>query len=116
MKDIYKQIEYKGRAYKLVFNINVMEQIQDEYGSMAHWGELTDGSATGEASIKAIKFGICAMLNEGIDIENEENGTDIKPFTRVQVGRLLSEIGLDNITEMMTKTVIDSTQPAEKNA
>ena len=30
MKEISKTLEYKGKEYKLVFNLNVMEVIQDK--------------------------------------------------------------------------------------
>lgn len=116
MKDISGKIEYKGIVYKLVFNLNVMELIQEEYGTIEKWGEITDGTATGESNAKAVKFGFMAMLNEGIDIANEENGTDIKPFTLKQVGRMITEIGLENTTAVLNKTVVDSTKSEEKNA
>ena len=44
MKEISKTLEYKGKEYKLVFNLNVMEVIQDEYGTLENWGKLTDGT------------------------------------------------------------------------
>ena len=55
------------------------------------------------------------MLNEGIDIDNEENGTDIKPFTKKQVGRIITEVGLANVTAEMNRTVIESSKSEEKN-
>lgn len=114
MKEMRNEIEYKGTKYNLVFNLNVMEVIQDEYGTLDEWGKLTDGS-TGEPNAKAVVFGFTAMLNEGIDIDNEENGTDIKPLTHKQVGRILTEIGLREATLQMNKTVIESTKSDEKN-
>lgn len=116
MNDINGKISYKGREYKLVFNLNVMEVIQEEYGTIEKWGELTDGTLTGEGNAKAVKFGFAAMLNEGIAIDNEDNGTDIKPFTLAQVGRMLTEIGLDTATGVLNQTVIESTKSEEKNA
>lgn len=120
MKEMYNTIEYKGREYKLAFNLNTMEAIQEEYGTIGKWGELTDGTAKGkskgEPNAKAVIFGFREMLNEGIDIDNEENGTDIKPFTLKQVGRLITEIGLLEATQRLNKTVVDSTQSTEKNA
>lgn len=115
MKDMSGTIEYKGKEYKLVFNLNVMEQIQEEYGTIEKWGDMTDGTTTGEANAKAVIYGFAAMLNEGIDIENEDNGTDIKPLTLKQVGRLISEVGFENATQVLNKTVVDSTQSTEKN-
>lgn len=114
MKEMNTEIEYKDQKYKLVFNLNVMEQIQDEYETIAKWGELTDGSK-GEPNIKALVYGFTCMLNEGIEIDNEENETKLEPLTTRQVGRMLSEIGLDEVTKKMTTTVVESTKSEEKN-
>ena len=116
MKDFNGEIEYKGRKYKLVFNFNVMERIQEEYGSIEDWGALSDGGKGQEPNAKAVIFGFTEMLNEGIDIENEENGTDIKPFTKKQVGRMISEIGLQTAASSLNNTVVESTKSEEKNA
>lgn len=112
------EITYKGVKYELVFNLNVMEQIQDEYGSVEAWGELTEAAT--EPNAKAIKYGLGAMLNEGIDIYNEEHegDEDFKaraPFTLKQIGRIITEIGLANVANTINKTVIDSTKSDEKN-
>lgn len=115
MKEMRNEIEYKGTKYVVVFNINVMEAIQEEYGTIQNWGDLTEGKNS-EADIKAIVFGLSEMINEGIDIQNEENGTDIKPLTKKQVGRLLTEIGIENATKTLNDTVIESTKSEEKNA
>lgn len=109
MKDIMEKINYKNKEYGLVFNLNVMEQIQDEYGSLDEWGKLTSGEK-GEPNVKAVKFGFTAMLNEAIDMENEEKGTDLKPLTNNFVGRMLTEIGLAQMTEKLQNTVVESTK------
>lgn len=116
MKEISKTLEYKGKKYNLVFNLNVMEVIQEKYGTLESWGKLTDGKENdGEPNAKAVIFGITAMLNEGIDIENEENGAKEKMLTKKQVGRMITEIGLKSSTQLMNGVVVDSTQSAEKN-
>ena len=114
MKEMKSQIEYKGQKYTLVFNLNVMEAIQEEYGTIGKWGSLTDGT-DGEVSAKAVKFGLTEMLNEGIDIDNEINGTDVEPLTLKQVGRMLTEIGLEEATKKLNDTVVESTKSDEKN-
>ena len=113
MKDFNGEITYKDRTYKLVFNLNVMERIQEEYGSINKWAELTDGAT--EPNAKAVIFGFTEMLNEGIDIDNEENGAELKPLTLKQVGRMITEIGLRNATTTLNDTVINSTKSEEKN-
>lgn len=114
MKDFNGELLYKEKKYKLVFNLNVMERVQEEYGSLDAWGALTEGR-TGEPNAKAVIFGFTEMINEGIDIENEENGTDIKPLTLKQVGRMITEIGLNEATDKLNDTVINSTKGEEKN-
>lgn len=114
MKDVNGKIQYRDMEYSLVFNLNVMERIQEEYGSIDKWGELTDGK-NGEPDAKAVIFGFTEMLNEGLDIECEENGTEFKPFTKKQVGRIITEAGMQKAIEALTDTVIDSTKSTEKN-
>lgn len=114
MKDMCGHIQYKGKDYKLVFNLNVMETIQEEYGSVEKWGDLTDGGE-GEPNAKAVIFGFTQMLNEGIDITNDEEGTNDKPLTLKQVGRMITEVGLREATKSMQDTVIKSTESEVKN-
>lgn len=116
MKDVNMKIRHREKEYRLVFNLNVMERIQEEYGTIDKWGELTEGKGKNkEPNAKAVIFGFTEMLNEGIDIENEENGTDIKPLTLKQVGRMITEIGLETVTGKLHDTVIKSTESTEKN-
>lgn len=118
MKKLEK-ITYKGHDYSLAFNFNVMEEIQDEYGTIDHWAELTEGGKgkkKNEPDAKAVIFGFTAMLNEGIEIENDENGTDIKPLTHKQVGRMMTAVGMNEMSSKMQNTIINSTDTNEKNA
>lgn len=115
MQETKKVIEYKGKEYPIVFNLNVMEKIQEEYGTLQKWGEMADGRGTGEPNAKAVIFGYVVMLNEGIDIENEENGTSIPYFTARQVGRFVMESGLREATAKMNDLVIESTKDETKN-
>ena len=115
MNDVNGKIQYKDKEYTIVFNLNVMEAIQAEYGSLEAWGNLTDGSESGEPDAKAVIFGFTEMLNEGIDMANEEDGMDTKPLTRKQVGRMISEVGLAEATATMNSTVVESTKGEEKN-
>lgn len=108
------KINYNGIDYDLVFNLNVMEVIQEEYGTIEKWGETIEKSA--EPKAKDVKFGFMAMLNEGIDIYNEEHEDKREFLTAKQVGRIISKIGLEKASEALNQTVIDSTKSEEKNA
>lgn len=115
MKDFYSEFELNGKKYILCFDLNVMEAIQAEYGTIEKWSDLTNGGETGEADASAILFGFTEMLNEGIDIMNEQNGTNEKPFTKKQVGRILTQFGMQNVAEKLAETVSKAGKEEEKN-
>lgn len=115
MKDVNGSILYKEKEYKLIFNLNVMEAIQDKYGTLNNWSDLIERDGE-EPNINALKYGFTQMLNEAIDIENEEEGTNIPMFTEKQVGRMLTEIGMSQVAEALKDTIVGSTQSTEKNA
>ena len=117
MKTARVYIETEKKKIPLVFNLNVMEEIQEKYGTLEKWGEVTAGG--GEPKVKDLKAGIMTMMNEAIDIENEENGTDEKPLSEKQVGRILSEVGLQEVIEKIQEITVASTptgENEEKNA
>lgn len=116
MQDIIKHINNKGVEYPLAFTLNVIEKIQDKYGSYEKWGEMTDGKEQ-EVNIGALKYGIFEMINEGIDIENENKEIKRDFLTEKQVGRIITEIGLQEMVNKVQNTVIDSTKQdtEEKN-
>lgn len=126
MKEVSREIEYKEKKYKIVFNLNVIEAIQDNYGSVEAWGNLTDGTVgrdgeplkegeTGEVDIKALIYGFQEMLNEGIEIDNEDNGTNDPPLTHKQVGRIISALTQEKVAEEVNNLVIESVNSDEKN-
>lgn len=115
MREIAKKLTYHDKEYKLVFNLNVMEAIQDEYQTLENWGSLTDGKS-GEVNVKALVFGITEMINEGIEIDNEENDTNDPPLTHKKVARMISEIGLNKAAQDMNDLVVESAGSDEKNA
>jgi hypothetical protein len=91
-----------------------MERIQDEYKTLDAWGALTDGSE-GEVNIKALVFGITEMINEGIDIDNEDNNTSEPFISHKKVGRMLTEIGIEKAAQNMNDLVVKSTKDDSKN-
>lgn len=118
MKDISDTLVYKGVEYPLVFNINVLEAIQEEYGTFSAWLEKIAGEEIVEPDIKAIKFAYREMINEGIDMANEEKEEDRNPVSMKFIGRMFTEIGLDRSLEKLTSLATASNQSGEssKNA
>ena len=108
MKNTVVYIEVDDKKYPLVFNLNVMEEIQEQYGSLDKWGQVTQSD--GEPQIKDLKNGILAMVNEAIDIENEENGTNEPMMTAKQVGRLMTKVGISVFVEKIREITVASTK------
>ena len=111
MKNARVYIETEKKKIPLVFNLNVMEEIQEKYGTLGKWGKITTGD--GEPKVKDLKAGIMAMMNEAIDIENEENGTNETPLTEKQVGRIMTEVGIKAIVEKIQEITIASTKSGD---
>lgn len=114
MKEISGSFTYRDKEYKTIFNLNVMEKIQEEYKTVDNWAALTDGKS-GEVDIKALIFGITEMINEAIDIDNEDNGKNEPFLTHKQVGRIVTEIGFAKAAEKMNEVVIESVKDDSKN-
>lgn len=112
MKEKLSYIETSNKKYPMSFNLNVMEEIQEEYGTMSAWGDIVEGD--GEPIIKDLKYGLLAMINEGIDIENEKNGTNDPFLTSKQVGRIISEVGFDVITKKIKDLTVNSTKSGDE--
>ncbi len=107
MKNIMAFLKTESKDYPLVFNLNVMEEIQEEYGSMNEWALRTSGGDK-EPKIKDIKAGLLAMINEGIDILNDENGTKEPFITSKKLGRIIDEIGLEETINQIQKITLKS--------
>ncbi len=113
MKDYTFEITIEEKKYPLVFNLNVMEVIQEEYGSVSEWGELTDNSNGKEPNAKALIFGLTAMMNEGLEIENDSLEEKRSLLTKKQVGRLVTKAGLQNTASKLNQAVTESIKDDE---
>lgn len=110
-------IEYKGKKYDVVFDMNVIETLQTKYGSFNKWSDLIQPTNGEECNIEALKFGFCEAINEGIDIANEDSLAEKQDFlTLKQIGRIITEIGLKEVNKKVQDAVIESTKSEEKNA
>lgn len=114
MVDKINYLETETEKFPLVFTLNVMESIQEKYGTIEAWSNLIQRD--GEPDIKALKFFITEAINEGIEIENEKTGEKRKAITAKKAGRVLTEIGLSGAASKIMSTVAESIQSeTEKN-
>lgn len=111
MIDKINYLETKTEKFPLVFTLNVMESIQEKYGTIEKWSELIQHKD--EPDIKALKFFMTEAINEGIEIENEKLNEKRKAVTSKQVGRILTEIGLSGTANKIMNTISESIQTEE---
>ena len=113
MQNKLSYIETKDKKYPIVFNINVMEEIQEAYGSIGAWGAIVENADGGEPKVKDLKIGLTMMINEAIDIENEETNGNRPLVTSKQVGRIISEVGFGAITAVIQNLTVASTHTGD---
>jgi hypothetical protein len=109
--DKINYLETKTEKYPLVFTLNVMESIQEKYGTIEAWSNLIQRD--GEPDIKALKFFITEAINEGLEIEAERTGEKRKAITSKKAGRILTEIGLSGAANKIMATISDSVEMDE---
>lgn len=110
MKDVIRYIETEKKNYPLCMNLNVLEGLQEKYSTIEDWFEAIDNVKGGMPRIKDLRVGITMMINEGIDIENERNNTDEPFLNERQVGRIMSEVGLLKLEEIIKSLALESTK------
>lgn len=115
IKDYKFNLEIDNKEYGLMFNLNVMQEIQEEYKTLEKWGELTDGKS-GEVNVKALIFGLTCMMNEAIEIKNDEEGLNEPLLTQKQVGRLITKAGIEKSANKLNEAIVESTKSDVKNA
>ena len=113
MIDKITYLETDSEKFPLAFTLNVMESIQNEYGTLSEWSELIRNQK--EPNIKALKFFITEAINEGIEIENEKSSEKRVPITSSKAGRIITEIGLKKVANTITKMITESMPHDEKS-
>ncbi len=104
-----KYIETKKEKYPLLFSLNVMEAMQNEYGTLSRWSELLEPGTGKEPNLKAVLFLFKELINEGIDYENEEKNETRVFINERTAGRIMTEIGFKNIVSQLKGIVTTST-------
>jgi hypothetical protein len=116
MIDVIRHINAGDKEYPIAFTLNVMEAIQEKYGSMDEWGKVLQPE-DGEPSIKDLKWTFQQFINEGIEIQNEEKGEERPLLSEKQVGRVISFIGVNNIGNLIKDLTVKSVETDDsKNA
>ena len=91
MLDKMIHITVGEKEYPIAFTLNIMEQIQEKYGSLNQWVESLEKN--GEPVIKNLIWSFHEMFNEGIEIENEDTEIKRTKLEHKQVGRIITKYG-----------------------
>lgn len=110
MKDKMGHLKTDKREYPICFNLNVLEEIQNRYGSLSKWGEICENTENNEPNIKEFKIGLMLMINEAIEIENETCNEKKELVNEKQVGRIISDVGYESMKEIILNLSSDSTK------
>ena len=103
MVDKIYYLETETEKFPLIFTLNVMEAIQEKYGTIEAWSNLIQRD--GEPDVKALKFFITEAINEGLEIEAEKTGEKPKTITSKKAGRILTEMGLSGAIGKITQAI-----------
>lgn len=77
-----QMINLKGKDYPILFDLNVIEQIQKRYGDITKLDKKMQ-------DISEQKWILTQIINEGIEFDNFEHNRSNKTLTEKQVGMLL---------------------------
>lgn len=122
MLEKQEYLEVGEEKYPLSVTLNVIETMQNKYGTITKWkklmlgfieekkidkkgNEIIEWKENDELSAKDLKFFVMESINEGIDIENEKRN-DNRPFvTDRQVGRIISQVGSVTVLKKIVKAL-----------
>lgn len=120
MKEKETMFTVNGKEYKAIFNLNVMQSIQVEYGTFESWGELTDGfvyDENGERKLKLDRDGnpitkkVKNENGEEIEVEvYETKEVDIKALI-FGIKEMINEaIDIDNENNQLNQPLLTERQ------
>lgn len=88
IKDGRLPIELNGREFHLLFSLNVIDEMQDHFGSFDKLNEVLSG----KESIKNLRWLLTLLINEGAG-----DGED--PLTEKQVGHMIHTGNLGEVKD-----------------
>ena len=104
MHQEYKTVSIGGRAYEIALTLNVIDRLQDKYGSISEAFAAT-----------AKPDGFCTVLmeliNDNLELHNEEHPEDLwKPLTKAYIGRNVTAHNLREINDAIL-AAFDASMP-----
>ena len=106
------------KQYPIAFTLNVMEAIQQKYGTLQEWGKLAQ--SRNEPDIAALKYMLMESQHEGVEMtcKCKRGMCECDYLTLKEVGRLITRIGIKTVAEKISKLITASLEQGDssKNA
>ena len=107
-----KFFEVKGEKIPALFDLNVVAELQEKYGSLTEWNAKCFPTGS-EPRLKPLIHAFELAINEGYDAI----GSD-KRVTKAEAGRIVTAMTIDKAAAKIKQLVVESTKTGdnEKNA
>lgn len=138
MRENLTYIELGEEKYPIKCTLGVLEAIQEEYGKISTFEKKLGGLeetgkknekggklyVKGEPSIKAVRFVLPLMVNDGIDMENQAEGTKRAHLTEAVLQEKLDDVNVFDLADALYREFLrcfvsknrKSTQEEEKSS
>lgn len=100
--------EFDGKKYPGIFNLNVMADLQEKFGSVDVL-KLIEGD---EPNIIAIRFLMTKMINEAERVNKEKE--EKKYFTEEEIGSMVTIDDLLNSSKVAQNIIVRDTESKEE--
>lgn len=107
MLEKVKIIKINGIEYPTAFTFRVMEEIQEEYGTVTKWQETMYPDNERYPNIKAFRWTLLQTINEGIRKLNKTKAETRGYITEVDIEELL-EISFSDVTALESLMIAQS--------
>lgn len=101
MKEKMIYIETSDSRYPIIFDLNVLYEIQEMFGSFVKWSDTFK-----EVGWECVLQTTMIFVNEGIDYENELTGESREFITEKQAGRIITEVGIQKVIHVIGDSVV----------
>jgi hypothetical protein len=106
IKDGRFEVEIGGEKYKLLFSLNVLDEMQDKFGGYDKLGEAFNSSNPN--MIKDLRWLLTELINEGLE-------EDKQTFTEKQIGKMIHIGNLQQIKDAIFSAFVYSANGGEED-
>lgn len=121
LKPVGEELELDGRKYNLIFNVNVIDQLQETYDMAivdilnSMFPKNGDEKEVKMNSYKKVAYIAQVLINENIKLHNKENEEKWEPITCEYIAEMLDNITTIKLALLMLKSFNGTNSKSETN-